>query len=99
MNRKELIEKFKSEIEKADWEALKTHHERDALFLVDGSLDLYEVGVSIALDDVLSVKSWMDADLIRKPKEEEVSLWEGDQYRFLGSFLIIQPYVILQLGD
>ena len=54
--KKKLIEKFKSELEQADWNALKAHHERGALFLIAGDLDLYEVACSIALDDVTSVK-------------------------------------------
>lgn len=96
--KKELIAKFKSELESADWNALKTHHERQALFLVAGDLDLYEVACSIALDDVEAVKGWIGAEKLRQPNDEEVESWSADEYRKLGSFLILQPYVILQLG-
>jgi hypothetical protein len=96
--KKQLIEKFKSELEQADWNALKAHHERGALFVVAGDLDLYEVACSIALDDVANVKSWIESEKLAQPGEEEVKTWEEDEYRKLGSFLILQPYVILQLG-
>lgn len=96
--KKQLIEKFKSELEQADWNALKAHHERGALFLVAGDLDLYEVACSIALDDVDSVKAWIESEKLIQPGEDEVKTWEADEYRKLGSFLILQPYVILQLG-
>lgn len=95
----ELVKKFKSELESADWNALKTHHERGALFLVDGKLDLYEVACSIALDEVEPVKGWINAEELRQPTDAEVELWKEDEYRKLGSFLILQPYVILQLGN
>ena len=96
--KEELIKKFRSEIEQADWNGLKNHHERGALFLVDGDLDLYDVACSIALDEVGPVKAWIQQELLRQPDFEEVKLWESDEYRKLGSFLILQPYVILQLG-
>lgn len=96
--KKKLIEKFKSELEQADWNALKAHHERGALFLIAGDLDLYEVACSIALDDVTSVKAWIENEKLFQPGDNEVKSWESDEYRKLGSFLILQPYVILQLG-
>lgn len=96
--REELKQKFRSELEQADWNGLKAHHERGALFLVDGDLDLYEVACSIALDEVGAVKAWVQQELLRQPDHDEVKFWESDEYRKLGSFLILQPYVILQLG-
>lgn len=96
--KKQLVEKFKTELEQADWNVLKTHDERGALFLVSGDLDLYEVACSIALDEIENVKGWIGDEKLRQPNEEEKKSWAEDEYRKLGSFLILQPYVILQLG-
>ena len=47
-----LYDKLAAEVSVASWNALKSHADRGALFWVDRQLDLVEVAVSIALDDV-----------------------------------------------
>lgn len=90
-----LKEKLASEKEKVKWIALEEHHEREALLIVKGHLDLVDVAVSIAKDDVQKVKEWLASEEIKRPDEEMFnSFKENDQLYF--EFIIIQPYVLAQ---
>lgn len=83
-----LYTKLSAEIGVVSWEALAPHAERGGLFWVDQSLDLAQVGVSLAIDDAASVKAWHEAKLFLpaalKPPEDFAAF----------RFLIIQPFVI-----
>jgi hypothetical protein len=90
-----LKEKLTSEKEKVKWIALEEHHEREALLIIKNHLDLIDVGVSIANDDVQKVKEWLSTEDIKRPDEEMVNNFkENDQTYF--EFIIIQPYVLAQ---
>ena len=93
----DLKEKLKTEIEQADWDMLRVHHERGALFLVDQKLDLLDVGVAIAEDNISLVKIWLDNKELYQVSVEEVSEFEKNDREKLGDFIIIQPYVLLQV--
>lgn len=88
--------KLKDEIEKASWDMLKIHHERGAVFVVDSNLELVDVGASIALDEVNSIKIWLDNEQFKKLDEipEDVDMFVRDI-----KFLIIQPYVLIQFEN
>jgi hypothetical protein len=91
-----LKTKLKDDIEKASWEMLKDHHERGAVFLVDPALDLTDVGACIALDDVNMIKIWLDNGQFTKLE----SIPENDDQKKRDiKFLIIQPYVLIQLPN
>jgi hypothetical protein len=92
----ELYEKLSADVGIATWDALAPHAERGGLFWVDQSLDLVEVGVSLAVDDASSVKAWHEAELFLPAAPQAPS--EFAAFRFL----IIQPFVIaapLDLSD
>ena len=92
----DLYEKLAADVGIATWDALAPHAERGGLFWVDQSLDLIEVGVSLAVDDALSVKAWHEAQLFLPAAPQAPS--EFAAFRFL----IIQPFVIaspLDLSD
>jgi hypothetical protein len=93
----ELKESFKTEIEEADWSLLLPHYKRDALILIDPSLELTDVAATIADDQAPVIKAWMESDLLIRPTEEQVETWTEDQFTKLANFLIIQPYVLAQL--
>ena len=84
----ELYEKLAADVGIATWEALAPHAERGGLFWVDQSLDLIEVGVSLAVDDARSVQAWHDAQLFLPAAPKAPT--EFAAFRFL----IIQPFVI-----
>lgn len=79
----------------AKWEWLKPHVQRDAVVVVDRRLDLVEVGVAIASDDVQSVQRWIGEQLIIKPTPEQLAYWGGNSDKRFSS-LIVQPYVLVQ---
>jgi hypothetical protein len=90
-----LREKLSESVDQAEWDWLAPHAGRDALVLVDSALDLVDVGVAIANDDMPTVQHWIDEQLISKPSAEQLTLWERDRsHRF--NALIVQPYVLMQ---
>lgn len=79
----------------AEWQNLIPHAARDNVVLVNPELDLLEVGVAVALDNVSSVQRWISEALITKPTIEQLQNWERDRsHQFLA--LIVQPYVLIQ---
>ena len=94
-----LRKKFGDEVMEADWELLKPHHERNALFILDSELNLIDTAINIALDRVELVKGSMNKNQIRRPKEKEVCLWDKSPNRKIGKFLIVSPYVFLKVEE
>ncbi len=95
----ELKDKLKTEVEEADWDLLRVHHENGAVFVTKGNLDLLDVAVAIAQDKVQFVKVWLDNGDIARPTDDEVSLFEKEPYKKICKFIIVQPYVIIKLLD
>ncbi len=98
MSSKETLkDKLATEVESCDWSMLSIHQKREAIILIDGSIELLDAGVALATDDAESVKIWQKDDLIRRPTESEISQWEKDPHNKFAKFLIIQPFVLIQL--
>ncbi|NEP17451.1 MAG: DUF2288 domain-containing protein [Leptolyngbya sp. SIO4C1] len=89
----ELKQELTSMVGPAAWEWLKPHASRDAILIVDPKLDLVEVGLALATDNVQSVQRWIGEALLTKPTSEQLQTW-GSSKRFES--LIIQPYVLVQ---
>ncbi|MBD2201498.1 DUF2288 domain-containing protein [Calothrix sp. FACHB-1219] len=82
-------------LDEAEWEWLIPHVKRDAVILVAQGLELLDVGVAIASDNIPQVQIWIDEQLITKPSTEQLGEWNSNpQKRF--QTLIVQPYVIVQ---
>jgi hypothetical protein len=91
----ELRAKLRSEIQAVDAAALVPHQRRDALLVLEPSVDLLDIAVAIAEDDVAVVTGLVADGRIRKPTLAEIANWCVDQdLRF--QFVIIQPYVLAQ---
>ena len=82
-------------LDEAEWEWLIPHAKRDALVLVAEQLDLIDVGVAIASDDVAIVQNWISEALIAKPSLDQLSDWNSDRTKRFNT-LIVQPYVLVQ---
>ncbi|NET62003.1 MAG: DUF2288 family protein [Symploca sp. SIO2E6] len=82
-------------LDEATWEWLIPHVKRDAVVVVTKELDLLDVGVAIANDDVLSVQHWISEQLVHKPFSEELNIWNTDTTKRFQA-LIVQPYVLVQ---
>lgn len=79
----------------AEWCWLSPHAERGAVVLVDARLDLADVGVAIATDDVATVNRWMAEAMITKPSPDQLDTWEQAMGKRFQS-LIVQPFVLVQ---
>lgn len=87
----ELAEK----IDEAELDWLKPHIQRDVVVVVHQELDLVDVGVAIANDDVISVQHWISEQLLHKPLPEQLADWNSDQTKRFQA-LIVQPYVLVK---
>lgn len=87
-------EKFESEIEECDWDMLRPHHERGAVFIVTENLDLVSVATALAEDNVSQVKIWLDNKDFYKL--EETKELENEPFKKFAKFLIVQPYVLVK---
>jgi hypothetical protein len=82
-------------IDEAEWDWLIPHAQRDAVVIVDSTLDLLDVGVAIATDNVLAVQHWISEQQLSKPSAEQLAAWGDDRTRRFNA-LIVQPYVLVQ---
>ena len=76
---------------------LRPHLARDSVIIVDGSLDLLDVGEAVARDDKERVSAWVAAGLLGKPSLEQLERWSkttGPAW----TVLVVQPFVLLQEG-
>lgn len=89
--RAELLEN----LDEAEWQWLIPHVQRDALVVVASDLDLLDVGIAIASDNVASVQKWIGEELIYKPSPNLLSEWNSDRTKRFNT-LIVQPYVLVQ---
>ena len=88
---------FRDQIQGTDWYPLEIHHKNGALFLVDSALDLSTVAKAVAEDQTSTVKNWLDDAKIYRPEESQIEQWRKDPYKQIGRFIIVAPYVFLQL--
>lgn len=91
-----IQQQLQEELAPMDWETIIPHAKRDAVIVVDGSLDLVTVGLAIATDRVNEVNHWISELLIHKPSESELTTW-NEQPNQEFQTLIVQPYVLIQL--
>ncbi|HEY9816120.1 MAG TPA: DUF2288 domain-containing protein [Candidatus Obscuribacterales bacterium] len=82
-------------LDEAEWDWLVPHVHRDAIVVVGHDLDLVDVGMAIANDQVQMVQRWISEQMIGKPTVEQLADWERDRSRRFTT-LIVQPYVLVQ---
>lgn len=76
---------------------IRAHLARDAVIVVDASLDLLDVAEAVARDDKARVGAWVEQGLMRKPTLEELEKWskiEGPAW----TAIVVQPFVLLREG-
>lgn len=94
----ELKEQLSKDVDIAHWKWLSDHAQRDAVILVNPSLDLVDVGVALATDNTQAVQHWIAEALLVKPTEKEIIEWDAQAGKAFTS-LIIQPFVLIQPKD
>ncbi|MFB2980421.1 DUF2288 domain-containing protein [Microseira sp. BLCC-F43] len=82
-------------LDEAEWTWLCPHAKRDSLIVVATGLDLVDVGVAIANDNVPSVQRWIGEQLIYKPSDIQKEAWNSNPTQRFNA-LIVQPYVLIQ---
>ena len=83
------------ELADIDWGSLIPHAQRDAVIVVNPGLDLIEVGIAIAQDNVIPVQRWIGEKLVCKPSPEQLSNWNLEPDKQFTT-LIVQPFVLVQ---
>lgn len=76
---------------------LQAHLVRDAVIVVDPSLDLLEVGEAVARDDKARVAEWIEKGLVGKPSLETIAAWSRMQGP-AWTALVVQPFVLVREG-
>ena len=90
-----MIDGMEDTLNEAEWSWLKPHALRDAVVIVDRSIDLLEAGKAIAANDKTQVSQWIERGLMTKPTAEQIASWDAaPEQRFLS--LIVQPFVLVQ---
>jgi hypothetical protein len=90
----DIINQLLEEQADTEWSSLIPHAKRDALIVVDSSLELVDVGVAVASDNVSLVQRWIDEQLIHKPSLAELSTWNDEPTKQFHT-LIVQPFVLV----
>ena len=91
-----LKNRLNKDIADVRWQYLMSHVQRDAIVFVTKHLNLIEVGIAVAKDDVNSVQHWISKALIHKPSPEQLTTWNADPSISFNT-LILQPFVLIQL--
>tara|TARA_R110002049_G_scaffold33928_4_gene111307 strand:- start:293 stop:592 length:300 start_codon:yes stop_codon:yes gene_type:complete len=88
---------FRDQIQQTDWYPLEVHHKNNALFVVSPQLDLAVVAKAVSVDDKKQVESWISNKLIYRTDPEFAEFHRKDQYKVFANFVIVSPYVFIQL--
>jgi hypothetical protein len=89
-----IQDQLQDELADVTWADLQPHSRRDAVIVVNESLNLVEVGIAIANDETMRVQVWIDEQLIQKPTTEQLGLWNQDPTQKFST-LIVAPYVLI----
>lgn len=88
---------FRDQIQTTDWYPLEIHFKNNALFVVSHSLSLADVARAVAKDDKAQVETWVKSNAIYRPDEDFAIFHRKDQYKVFANFVIVAPYVFIQL--
>ena len=82
-------------IDVAEWDWLRAHLERGGLILVTAGLDLSDVGMKVAADDLAAVKELVDTGSLSKPSLDQIAAWDQHRQKLFRT-LIVSPYILFQ---
>jgi hypothetical protein len=91
-----IQEQLAQDLADVSWKDIIPHCQRDAVIVVYEGLDMIEVGVAIAQDNIAQVQVWVEEQLLQKPSAEQLSLWNQSPEK-LFSVLIVAPYVLMTI--
>ncbi len=91
----DLRTELTANLDEAEWGWLIPHVQKDQVIVVTQGLDLLDVGVAIASNQVSSVEQWIDLQLIAKPSNTQIGNWNSDRTKRFHA-LIVQPHILIQ---
>ncbi|MFN7684825.1 MAG: DUF2288 family protein [Oligoflexia bacterium] len=92
---KALFEALEDTHGPAEWTLLKPHAKRDAVLLVEASLDLMAVARAVAADDTESVQLWLNQKKLMRPNSEQISEWDAHPSKTFET-VVVAPYVLIK---
>ena len=95
-NFEELYKKLEEEKSETTLKDLEIHQKRKAIILVSETLDIVKVGTHIALDDKTIIQTWLEKKLVQNIEDHEFEKLKSMDNKMV-SFIIIQPFVLIQL--
>lgn len=91
----DLKAELTASLDEAEWQWLLPHARRDSLIVVTPELNIIDVGVAIANDNVSLVQNWISQKLIYKPSLNQMADWQANLSKRFNT-LIVQPFVLVQ---
>ncbi|MFB2898307.1 DUF2288 domain-containing protein [Aerosakkonemataceae cyanobacterium BLCC-F50] len=91
----DLKAELTASVDEAEWQWLLPHVARDSLIIVTPKLNLVDVGVAIANNNVPLVENWINEQLISKPSLNQMTQWQANMSKRFNA-LIVQPFVLIQ---
>jgi hypothetical protein len=95
MTNEKLRAELTKSLDEAEWDWLIPHVQRDAVIVVSSVVDLLDVGMAIAGDDIPQVENFINEALIAKPSAEQLGEWNLNRTKRFNA-LIVEPYVLVQ---
>ena len=93
----QLVEDLKKQIDDANWSMLEDHHKKRSLVLIDQSIQLEMVGTCLAMDNSKLLEGWMAEGKVQNVTDDMTEIWMENKDAYIFRFLIIQPYVLIQI--
>ena len=91
----DLKAELTASLDEAEWQWLLPHVRRDSLIVVTPELNIVDVGVAIANNNVTLVENWINEQLIYKPSLNQLADWQTNLSKRFNA-LIVQPFVLIQ---
>lgn len=91
----DIKKKLEEDVANISWQEILPHAKRDAVVVIDQTLDLIEVAEAIALDNTSLVSNWIAEKLVAKPSASQLNDWNNQPEKEFTA-AIVQPFVIIK---
>ncbi len=89
-----LITKLNRDTAKINWSTLEEHHQKEAVFRVDNSLDLVTVAAEFVQDNHSRVQEWLEKGDIVKVGVKRGQQWLDDDAELWA--VVVAPWILVQ---
>ncbi len=91
-----MREALEKSVDIASWEWIRPHEQRNVVFCISEDLDLVDVAVDLAENQVTRVQGYLAGGLLYRPRPEQIALWDGQVPVPSFRCVIVQPFVLIQ---